>query len=308
MGTLKRAVVILGALAAVVLITGTAGMPKAERTLIIAHRGASGHLPEHTLAAYALAYGQGADIIEPDVVLTRDGVLVCSHDLTIAHVAAVASRFPDRKRADGKWYHIDFDLAELKSLGAALGKNAERVPGLSVATLDELLTMIRHLNTSTGRVVGVIPEPKDPKFHREAGKPIEAELVRVLAAHGYSNRADNAIIQCFDLEALRRVREELRCELRLAYLIDDPVSEQTLREFARIGDGIGPRRTLIEKDDGSPGDQPGLLKLASDLKLRVYPYTFKNDVALHRRFMHVHRVDGVFTDFPDVAARARERE
>ncbi len=278
------------------------------RSAIIAHRGASGHLPEHTLAAYALAYGQGADMIEPDVVLTRDGVVVCSHDLTITHAAAVQSRYPERRRADGKWYFIDFDLRELKSLNAALGRNAERVPGLQVATLDELLTMIARLNASTGRNVGVIPEIKEPEFHREAGKPVEPALLRVLAAHGYVRRGDAAIVQCFDLETLRQLREVHRSDLRLVYLFAQAVPEQTLRDFARFGDGIGPRRTLIERDDGTAGDMPGLLRRARELGLAVYPYTFKDEPAALARFVRVHRVDGVFADFPDVARRARDGE
>lgn len=271
---------------------------------MIAHRGASGHLPEHTLEAYALAIGMGADAIEPDVVLTRDGVAVCSHDITVSNTGVMREMFPERARADGKWYLIDFDLHELRGLGQSVGRAGETLPGLSIATLDECLALVQRLSASTGRTIAVVPEAKDPAFHRSSGMRVEHELVRVLNNRGYTRRTDPAFVQCFDLETLRNIRHEFGCELRLVYLSGQVFSDDTLRDVAGFADAIGPKRTLIVKDDGSPGEQPDLIESAHALGLKVYPYTFQKDRAMIRRFGHQLGADGVFADFPDVAADA----
>ena len=138
--------------------------------IVIAHRGASGYLPEHTLAAKALAHGLGADYLEQDVVATRDSQLVVLHDLHLDDVSDVAVKFPGRYRNDGRHYVIDFDLAELKTLtiferrapGAATPKFPARFPAdvglFGIATLQQELELIRGLNRSTGRAVGIYPE------------------------------------------------------------------------------------------------------------------------------------------------------
>lgn len=275
-------------------------------TLVVAHRGASAYLPEHTLAAYALAYGMGADAIEPDVVLTRDGVLVCSHDTTIHNEEAMRRAFPGRARADGKWYFIDLDLAELRSVGTPLGRNAGNAEGMTIATLDEIITLVQRLNETTGRRVEIVPEAKSPAFHRREGKPIEGALVAALEARGYRSRADGAVVQCFELESLRTMRHELNCDLRLVYLVGEPVSDAVLDDVASFADGIGPSRKLIVNDDGSPGKQPDLVEKARSRGLAVYAYTFGADEAMVRRFVRIPGVTGVFTDNPDVAVRVRD--
>ena len=277
-------------------------------TLVIAHRGASGYLPEHTLEAYSLAYGMNADVIEPDVVLTRDGVLVCSHDLTIHNPGVMAAAFPDRRRPDGNWYFIDFDLAELKALNAPLGRNAETAQGMQIATLDEMILLVQRLNKATGRSVEIIPEPKSPKFHRDAGNPLEPVVVETLARHGYTSRTDGAIIQCFDLDALKRIRHQLHCDLRLVYLVSKPVEDVVLEGVAAFADGFGPSRRMIEGDNGEAGTQPDIIRKSHARGLPVYMYTFGNDEATVRRFMQTHAVDALFTDFPDIAVRVRDGE
>src|SRR5688572_10121230 len=149
--------------------------------LVIAHRGASGYLPEHTLEAKALAYGLGADFLEQDVVATRDSQLVVLHDLHLDDVTDVALRFPERCRADGRHYVIDFDLAELQRLTVSerrgAGAAAARFPGrfpldkgaFRIATLDQELDLIEGLNRSMRRNVGIYPEIKHPQWHREQG-------------------------------------------------------------------------------------------------------------------------------------------
>lgn len=278
------------------------------RPLIIAHRGASGNLAEHTIASYTLAYGMGADVIEPDVVLTRDAVAVCSHDLTVHDERAIAmlvERFPERRRDDGKFYLIDFDLAELRALGRPLGRNADRAPGQGLVTFDEMIDLVRRLNTDTGRSVAIVPEAKSPSFHRDNGRPIEPLLVEALARHGYTRRTDGAIIQCFELDALKRMRRELGCDLPMVYLAGDPISDEVLDDVASFADAIGPSRRLIEEDDGTPGKQPDLFEKARARGLGIYVWTFARDEALTRKFLRMPGVTGIFTDCPDVGVRAR---
>lgn len=267
--------------------------------LVIAHRGASAYLPEHTLAAYALAYGQGADFIEPDVVMTADGRLVCSHDTTVSNRAVMERVFPGRVREDGEWYYMDFTLEELRSLDESPGRGGERVPGLRIATLGECLTLVGELNAKTGRDVGVIPEPKRPAWHREQGMDLAASLVSALSGAGYVHRGDSAVVQCFELAALRRMREELGCELRLVYLCGDPVPDGVLDEVASFADGIGPSFKLIETEEGGAGEDPTLIERALGRGLGVYAYTFGTDRARQRRFVE-RGVSGLFTNNPDI--------
>lgn len=276
--------------------------------LVIAHRGASGYLPEHTLEAYSLAYGMNADVIEPDVVLTRDGVLICSHDVTIHHTAVMKEKFPERCREDGKWYFIDFDLAELRTIDMPLGRNAAGAHGMQSATLDEMILLIKRLNAATGRDVKIVPEAKAPSFHRKAGMPMERVLVETLARHGYTERTGGAIIQCFELESLRTIRHELKCDLPLVYLFSEPVTNAVLDEIATFVDGVGPSRKMIEGDGKKAPIQPDIIEQARSRGLGVYIYTFGNDEATTRKFMHMPGVTGVFTDYPDVGVRARNRE
>lgn len=283
----------------VAMVPARGGGSVERACLVIAHRGASAYLPEHTLAAYALAYGQGADVIEPDVVMTADGRLVCSHDTTVSNRGAMERVFPGRAREDGEWYYIDFTLEELRSLGESPGRDGERVKGLRIATLGECLSLVGELNSKTGRDVGVIPEPKRPAWHREQGMDIAAALVSELSEAGYVRRADNAVVQCFELAALRRMREELGCDLRLVYLCGDPVPDGVLDEVAAFADGIGPSFKLVETEEGGAGEDPTLIERALARGLGVYAYTFGTDRARQRRFIE-RGVTGLFTNNPDV--------
>jgi len=179
-----------------------------DRT-VVAHRGASAYLPEHSMACYTLAHAQGADYIEPDVMMTKDGVLVCVHDLYLESTTDVAARFPDRKRADGHYYAIDFTLAEIKSLNV-FGRvpEAERasMKGHQIVTLEELILLVQRLNRATGRTVGLLVETKAPDFHIKEGKPLEKPLLEVLAKYGYTKPDSGVIIQSFDGPHLKRLR------------------------------------------------------------------------------------------------------
>ena len=192
--------------------------------IVIAHRGASGYLPEHTLAAKALAYGLGADFLEQDVVATRDSQLVVLHDLYLDDVTDVARRFPGRHRDDGRHYVVDFDLAELRTLtvferrapGTSAAKYPARFPAdtglFGIATLEEELQLIQGLNRSTGRVVGVYPEIKDPDWHRRHGIDLAKARCWPSCTRSAIRRAeDPAFVQCFDAAELMRLKHELGC-------------------------------------------------------------------------------------------------
>ena len=307
------------------------------RPLVIAHRGASGYLPEHTLAAKALAYGQGADYIEQDLVMTRDDELVVLHDIHLDAVTNVRDVFPQRVRDDGRYYVIDFTLDEIRQLavterfvwseGMDSPVFSERFPpGLAsfgVHTFAEEIELIQGLNRSTGKVIGIYPEMKSPAFHREEGKDIARATLAVLKAYGYARPTDPVFLQCFDQDELRRIHAELLPALdmsvRLVQLIAPIAQQEPLLEkpglaaIAEYSVGIGPAMSLIV----APDSEPSQLKIthvvrdAHAVGLQVHPYTFRRDSGsippyasdyndLLRVFVHHVGVDGVFTDFPDL--------
>lgn len=316
----------------------TAGVK--PRPLIIAHRGACGYLPEHTLEAKALAYGLGADYLEQDVVVSRDDELIVSHDIHLDRVSNVADVFPGRQRADGRFYVRDFDLAELRELAVweRFSDSAGRQPvfpgrfparsgRFAMASLDDELTMISGLNRASGRAVGIYPEVKAPAWHQQEGVDAAALLIKALARHGYQNREDPVFLQCFDARELRRIREKLGCRLTLVQLIADNswgesdtdydylLTPKGLKEVAEYADAIGPwlrQLYTLEPIDGAPVSS-GVVSRAQAAGLQVHPYTFRAD-ALEPCFEDfsgmVHwfcdglGIDGLFTDFPDLAIAA----
>ena len=281
--------------------------------IVIAHRGASGYLPEHTLEAKAMAYAMGAHYIEQDVVMTRDGALIVLHDITLDRTTDVAEKFPDRARADGRYYAIDFDLSEIRLLRATEGfriENGQRVQGypgrfplgrsaFSVPTLQEEIELIQGLNHATGREVGIYPEIKSPEFHRQEGRDISSAVVAVLKEYGYTDKASPVFLQTFSFEELRILREEILpaagIDLPLVQLLGDSESypwmfeEGGMARLADFADGIGPSYNLV-----------------------VHPYTFRSDpgqlpayAGSFDELLRIHYleagVDGLFTDFPDKA-------
>lgn len=263
--------------------------------LVIAHRGASGHLPEHTLEAYTAAYFMGADMIEPDLVATRDGHLVCVHDLNLEEVTDVAAVFPDRSREDGHWYAIDFDLSEIKTL-TVTGRDGEWA-GTQVPTFAEMLALIRRLNAATGRSVGVIPELKQPEFHAEEGADLVESVLATLEQEGWDD--DRIILQCFHAPTLKRLREDVRCRARLLYLTSETITSEHIAKVRPYVDAIGPSRKVIDED-------PTLIKRAKTFGLLVIPYTFKDEPKPMNQYMREYGVDGLFTDFPLTAVEVRE--
>jgi glycerophosphoryl diester phosphodiesterase len=303
--------------------------------LVIAHRGASGYLPEHTLAAKALAYGLGADYLEQDVVATRDSHLVVLHDLHLDDISDVARRFPGRQREDGRHYVIDFDLAELRTLtlferrlpGTATAKYPARFPAdvglFGIATLEDELRLILGLNRSTGRTVGVYPEIKAPAWHRKHGVDVAKLLLAELDAFGYAQERDPVFVQCFDSAELARVKTELGSALKLIQLVGtEPeyaplLTPAGLRRLASHAYGLGPHYSQLVEADGAGHARPSrLARLARDAGLRLHPYTFRRDdlpayaatlEELLTLFVVEVGVDGVFCDHPDVAVRVRDQ-
>ena len=280
-------------------------------TIVIAHRGASGYLPEHTLPAYALAHGMGADYIEPDLVLTRDGHLICLHDIYLQATTDVEQVFPDRARDDGRWYAADFALQEIRQLQAEERLGSRFPKGRSrfaVPAFTEMIELVQGLNEQTGRTVGIYPELKAPEWHRAQGLPMEESLLEVLGRYGYLEQGAPLFVQSFEAESLKRLRA-LGSELRQVFLMAEVaqyssfLSAEGIAGVAEFATGIGPAKTMLER-------QPELIGWAHDAGLTVHPYTFRADQvpgrydsheAELRRFLFDLGVDGVFTDFPDRA-------
>lgn len=275
----------------------------ATRPLVIAHRGASGERPEHTLAAYELAIDQGADFIEPDIVPTRDGALVARHENEISGTTDVAARpeFAARKATktiDGAtvtgWFTEDFTLAELKTLRAR-----ERLPQLrstaydgrfEVPTLDEVIALVKRKEQSSKRRIGLYPETKHPSYFASIGLQLEPKLVETLHGAGYRRADDPVFIQSFEVDNLQRLNE--LTELRLVQLIGDlnsgpvdrsgigyasMVTPEGLKAIAAYADGIGPEKSAVipRGADGRLAAPTTLVADAHRAGLVVHPYTFR---------------------------------
>jgi len=305
--------------------------------LIIAHRGASGYLPEHTFAAKTMAHEMGADYLEQDVVASRDDELIVLHDVFLDSVTDVAQKFPERKRDDGRYYVRDFDLAELRELnvwermkpdGTAVfpDRYPPRTGDFGIHTLAEEIALVQRLNAESGRNAGIYTEIKRPAWHKEEGVDISPSLLEIIAEHGYGDRSDPVFVQCFDPAEVRRLRTELQCPWKLVQLIgendwneadaDYPamLSADGLAKVAETADSIGPWvRQLYEfaRIDGELVSS-GVTEAAHGVGLTVHPYTFRVDDLpegfstyddLVRVCARDLNVDGLFTDFPD---RTRE--
>jgi glycerophosphoryl diester phosphodiesterase len=299
---------------------------------VIAHRGASGYLPEHTLAAKEAAHAMGADYLEQDLVLTKDNRLLVLHDLTLDRVTNVAVVYPGRARADGRHYALDFTLEEIRKLEVAVPRGGmpplQPLPDSGVPyhlhTFEEELDRIAAWNAREGRTVGVYPEIKEPAFHLAAGRDLSRAVLEALKARGYVSREDSVYVQCFDESELRRIRRELLpglgMDVRLVQLIGIGREHAALRRpegvrrVAEYAQGVGPVHSLLVVA-GMPGGRirfTPLLAAARQAGLVVHPYTFRADhVPAYARdfedwldiFLHRGGVEGVFTDHPDRAAR-----
>jgi glycerophosphoryl diester phosphodiesterase len=297
------------------------------RPLIIAHRGASGYRPEHTLEAYRLAVEMGADFIEPDLVATKDGVLVARHENEIGRTTDVAARFPERKRmafVDGRWlsgwFTEDFTLAELKTLRAR-----ERLPSrsheydgqFSVPTFDEIIALAQELGRRRGRDVGVYPETKHPAYFRRIGRPLEEPLLASLAKAGWDRADAPVFIQSFDAASLRALAPKTKVRLMQLVNRTSQVTDASLRKIAAYAAVIGAEKNLVQpiRAHGALGAPTDLVARAHAAGLLVHVWTLRADrqflpagyrgdpMAECLRFREL-GVDGFFIDQPDVAVRA----
>jgi glycerophosphoryl diester phosphodiesterase len=313
-----------------------------QEPIVIAHRGASGYRPEHTLAAYALGARQGADYVEPDLVATRDGVLVARHENEISTTTDVADHpeFADRrttKMIDGValtgWFTEDFTLAELRTLRAR-----ERIPDLRprnaaydgryrIPTFQEVIDLTRRLSKKLGRPIRVYPETKHPSYFRSLGLPLESRLVRILKRNRLHRRSARVYVQSFEADSLKRLNRRVGVRLvQLLGLPAPPTGPAALRAIARYADGVGPSKDYIVPLDAEGRSLPptGFVRRAHRAGLVVHPYTFRRENAFlalelrdgsdpaaygdiaseYDQFFRL-GVDGVFADQPDTAVKAR---
>ncbi len=231
--------------------------------IVIAHRGASGYLPEHTLEAKAMAYAMQPDFLEQDLVLSKDNVPIVIHDIHLETVTDVADKFPQRDRKDGRYYVIDFNYDELLQLNVAerFDPNTKKAvypkrfplwkSNFKLHSLQDEIELIQGLNKSTGHNIGIYPEIKEPDFHHKEGKDISKIVLKILTNYGYATKKDNCILQCFDAKELKKIRQELKSELFLVQLTENKNDERNLKEFATYADGVGPwyKHLVSGKDD-----------------------------------------------------------
>lgn len=313
--------------------------------IVIAHRGASGERPEHTLAAYDLAIQEGADVIEPDLVPTSDGHLVARHENEISGTTDVASHpeFAGRKTTktiDGQsetgWFTEDFTLAELKSLRAR-----ERLPQLrstaydgqfEIPTLEEIIALAKTRSKETGRTISIYPETKHPSYFAGIGKGTDAPLVAALTKAGWTTADAPVFIQSFEVENLRHLKT--MTGIRLIQLVAGEggpadkaaptyaamVTPEGLRQVATYAWGIGPDKAMLWNGDTATG----LVAEAHAAGLRVHPWTYRaenyfvrpafrrgsdpkahGDVAGEIRAALGQGIDGFFTDFPQIGVETR---
>ncbi len=291
-----------------------------NKKIVIAHRGASGYLPEHTMEAKTMAHVMNVDFIEQDLVLSKDDVPVVIHDIYLDDVTDVVTKFLSRKRKDNRYYVIDFTFNELETLMVSerfnpkTGKQvySNRFPkgkgNFKLHSFQQEIELIQGLNKSTGKNIGIYPEIKDPEFHKKEGKKLTEIVLKTLSDYGYKTKKDTCVLQCFDAKELERIRKELKSELFLVQLMEFPEETKQLDHFATYADGIGPWYTQIlgAKIDGE-FKFTSLVSDAHKLGLKVHPYTFRADAlgefSSFKEMMHTlligGNVDGLFTDFPD---------
>jgi glycerophosphoryl diester phosphodiesterase len=253
--------------------------------LIIAHRGASGYLPEHTLEAYALAIEQGADVVEPDLVFTKDGVLVARHDRYLSTTTNVADKpeFASRKRANSDpktparedWWIEDFTLGELKTLRARQpfpGRTKDYDDQFEIPTFAEMLALVAAKSKEAGRSVGVYPETKHPAFFASIGHDFEAPLLKALG--GFD--AGPVFIQSFEPEILKRLKG--KTDAKLVQLVFEETPEVgpnvPLTEIATYADGVGASKDLVV---GAGGVESRFLAVAKAQRLFVHVWTIRDD-------------------------------
>jgi glycerophosphoryl diester phosphodiesterase len=283
--------------------TMSGGLP-----LVIGHRGASGHRPEHTIASYELAIEYGADFIEPDLVSTKDGALISRHENEISGTSDVAQKFPERRTT----------------------KTVYEIP-----TFQEVIDLAKRKSQEKDRLIGIYPETKHPSYFRSIGLMLEPPLVKTLLASGYADAGAPVFIQSFEVQNLKELSKLTK--IRLVQLMEanklqpydfivagdrrtygDLMTPTALAELATYATGIGPsKRSIVPQgSDRALLTPTNLMADAHRAGLLVHPYTFRDEpdflapdyrldpIKEYLQF-YMLGVDGVFSDFSDTAVRAR---
>ncbi len=315
--------------------------------IVIGHRGASGYRPEHTIESYRLGIEMGADYIEPDLVSTKDHVLIARHENEISGTTNAADIFPDKKNTkeiDGVkvtgWFTEDLTLKEIKQL-----KAKERLPyrdqkyngQFDIPTLEEIIDFVNKKEKELNKKIGIYIETKHPSYFKSINLPLEKKIVGALKKNKLIDKTSKIYIQSFEISNLQELKK--MTNVNLVFLMDekqkipfdyqmknikttygDLTTDEELKKLALVVSGIGPYKRLIlpENDKGELGPATDLVARAQKLGLKVHPYTFRSDqINLHKSYnkdamkeyieFFKLNVDGVFSDFPDVAIQARER-
>jgi glycerophosphoryl diester phosphodiesterase len=286
----------------VAMISANGQTPDTRLKPLVAHRGASAYAPEHTRAAYRLAIDQGADYVEQDLAVTRDGVLICLHDDTLERTTNVEELFPDRSSADPatgrrRWFAVDFTLEEIKRLDAGSWFDP-KFAGERIPTWEEAVAAV-------GTAAGLYPELKTPALYESRGLDMTQLFIESVRRLGLTSRPPaSLIVQSFDDRPLRRIAMELPAMPR-TFLIEARdakwVTPEGLGEVARFATGIGPSKLLLDR-------RPDIVRAAHEAGLTVTPYTFTTrgpatrfeDVGAEMRYYLTDLgVDALFTDNPD---------
>lgn len=299
---MKLSLILTGLAIAVIAVTSAA---QPARKLNVAHRGASAYAPEHTLAAYRLALAQGADYVEQDLAVTRDGVLICLHDPTLERTTNVEELFPDRATQvtwEGKtarsWLANDFTLAEIKRLDAGSWFDA-KFAGERIPTFDEAIALVK------GKA-GIFPELKTPEVY--AGRDVRFEQLVAAALDRHELRGPKAdgrtpvILQTFSAPSARTLAS-MKIGVPVVLLLNDGAgwnSPARVKEWKPFVQGLGPAKRIVEEN-------PDLVKWAHAEGMTVVPYTFRSsNTGRHasvraemEHFLYTLGVDGLFTDNPD---------
>ncbi len=274
--------------------------PPYTKPSLIAHRGASWDAPEHTLAAYELALKQGADFVEPDLQMTKDGVLVCLHDTTLERTTDIAQVFPDRAKVVGgkkTWPVVEFTLAEIQNLDAGSWKRPQ-FAGARVPTFQQMIDAVK------GKA-GIIPETKAPQVNGRRGLNMEKALMDVLTTNNLDTPGADpktpVIIQSFSAASLKALRKDHGCKLPLVYLSGAAdTTADGLKAVQEFADGIAPNKSDVLA-------RPEMVKDAHELGMSVTVWTFRSEKNGQFKtvrnemnyFLRELRVDALFTDNPD---------
>jgi glycerophosphoryl diester phosphodiesterase len=300
---------------------------------VIAHRGASGYLPENTLEATAMAHAFGADFMEADVQLTKDGVPIVLHDLTLESTTNVRDVFPGRQREDGRFYAVDFDWSEIQKLSAMERRRGNELAFAGrfpidkslrggIPSLEEWIEFVEALNKSRGTKTGIYPEIKSSSFYTGEKKDIVARVLEVLREHGYEEKPGAIFLQSFNPADLVRLKNEFQTKIPLIQLIgsnewpgapadyDAMMTSEGLKAVAEYASGIGAfYQHLFQPQANDPFTSSGLVERARELGLKIHVFTHRSDqvweglesdTAQLDLVINTLRVDGLFTDHADI--------